>query len=657
MFKRPYHAIFLFMNPLLRQKYYLLTYLLLQALFLMLILTFAQGRPIWHNIHHRYSEQSNHALIPVYHKRSSHQSQQHFAIVRQSVLQSNNPSLLLRQVLASPQLDSLELNLIQMEQIYTISEDILAQIYAIGYTGRELPREAERGGFVLIREDNHHDMLLSAKELLTIENIHGYIDHALLPYDLEVQLFAKALIHLFLQPNLNFTNLERHQITEISPILLQQEQIGSILYMLLITAAIIAIIHALYREAIIKLDRLKPIAKRYYMILAIAFIALISTFFILTWQGAPYRVPAVMMSPAIAVSFAITLLFGYRIGLLFSLHYLLIFALAVRFDMLSIIYLLMSMPVAIYLAHHATNRNRLFLASFWQALLQALAFFILAMVNATEEFDLPSLMVAIVSGLLVSPVALTISPIVERMLNLPTNYRLLDLCNLNAPTLRRLQYLAPGTYTHSLNVAILAENACQHIGAKGLLARVGAYYHDIGKMENPEYFVENQQKGTNKHNSMRANLSAAMIRSHVRIGYEMGKEIRLPQEVLDIISEHHGESLVSFFYTRAKEELSDPEQSINEADFRYSGPRPRSKESAIVMLADSVEAASHTLKKPNQTTIAKLVDDIISHKIETKELQDSPLALKDLGKIKFSLVQSLIGQYHHRIEYPKGEKE
>lgn len=204
-----------------------------------------------------------------------------------------------------------------------------------------------------------------------------------------------------------------------------------------------------------------------------------------------------------------------------------------------------------------------------------------------------------------------------------------------------------GTYNHSMMVASLAESACREIGANSILARVGAYYHDIGKMEQGEYFVENQTN-YNKHMDINPRLSATVIRSHVKIGIEKAKQLRLPQPVIDIISEHHGNSCISYFYAKAKE--LDPNVDIE--DFCYPGIPPRSKESAVVMLADIVEAACRTLEKPSVPRLEKFIDELVSGKIKSGQLDNSELTFREVRIIKAAFVKILAGYYHSRIEYP-----
>ena len=229
-----------------------------------------------------------------------------------------------------------------------------------------------------------------------------------------------------------------------------------------------------------------------------------------------------------------------------------------------------------------------------------------------------------------------------------TVFRLIELSDLNSPILKRLFTVAPGTYSHSVMVANLAESACQEIGANALLARVGAYYHDIGKMEQPDYFVENQT-AYNKHADIAPRLSATVIRSHVKLGLEKARSLGLPQEVMDIIAEHHGNSVISWFYHEALKR----ESQVNMEDFTYPGRPPRSRESAVVMLADVTEAAVRTLKKPNASKLEKFIQELIMAKVEHGQLTESELTFRDLETIKNAFVRVLAGYYHSRIEYPK----
>jgi putative nucleotidyltransferase with HDIG domain len=244
----------------------------------------------------------------------------------------------------------------------------------------------------------------------------------------------------------------------------------------------------------------------------------------------------------------------------------------------------------------------------------------------------------------------------EHLLNAATTFRLIELSDLNAPILRKLFTTAPGTYSHSIMVANMAETACQDIGANSILARVGAYYHDIGKMDNPGYFVENQSD-YNPHDDMAPRLSATVIRSHVKLGVEKARQLGLPREVIDIIGEHHGNSVITWFYSKALKQENPKSPTVNMEDYCYPGNPPRSRESAVVMLADLSEAATRTLTKPNAAKIEKFIKELVASKVEHGQLSQSELTFRDLEIIEKAFVRVLVGYYHTRIEYPKIDQQ
>ena len=254
---------------------------------------------------------------------------------------------------------------------------------------------------------------------------------------------------------------------------------------------------------------------------------------------------------------------------------------------------------------------------------------------------------SVINGFISGIFVLGFLPILEDRMNTPTCFRLMELSDLNSPTMKQMLLTASGTYNHTMMVATLAEAACREIGADALLARVGAYYHDIGKMANSEYFVENQTS-YNKHLDLNPRLSAAIIRSHVKIGVEKAESMRLPREVIDIIGQHHGNSLVQYFYAKAKE--LDP--NVSPKDFSYPGQPPRTKEAAVVMLADVSEAACRTLDHPSVPRLEKFIAKLVKGKMESGQLDNCDLTLRELRIIQESFVTTLAGYYHSRIKYP-----
>jgi putative nucleotidyltransferase with HDIG domain len=246
-------------------------------------------------------------------------------------------------------------------------------------------------------------------------------------------------------------------------------------------------------------------------------------------------------------------------------------------------------------------------------------------------------------------IAVGLMPVFETWTGITTDQSLLELGDLNGPLLTRLSLEASGTYAHSVNVAHLAEAAARAIGANPLLARVGAYYHDIGKMSAPQYFVENQAGGRNPHDRLAPEDSVAIIRGHVLEGMRIAEQAKLPECIRMFIPEHHGTQLIGFFYEKAKERDG---RELDPGDYSYPGPLPRSRETAILMLADSVESATKVLENPTPERIRDLVDRIVQGKVNRGQLDDAPLTFHDLARIRQQFVKVLSGMYHHRLDYP-----
>lgn len=256
----------------------------------------------------------------------------------------------------------------------------------------------------------------------------------------------------------------------------------------------------------------------------------------------------------------------------------------------------------------------------------------------------------VLNGLLSTIITIGSLPFFESLFGILTPVRLLEYSNPAHPLLRKLLVEAPGTYHHSIIVANLAEAAAEAVGADPLLARVGAYYHDIGKTRRPYFFIDNQFGMQNPHDRLSPRLSALVITSHVKDGLELGEKYRLPEAILRFIREHHGTGLVSYFYARARETQGD---TVSEEDFRYNGPKPQTRESAIVMLADSVEAAVRSLDHPSTTDIENMVRKILREKLEDGQLDEVDLTLRQLETIGGVFVRSLAGIFHPRIDYPE----
>ncbi len=270
-----------------------------------------------------------------------------------------------------------------------------------------------------------------------------------------------------------------------------------------------------------------------------------------------------------------------------------------------------------------------------------------------SSFSYHSVLLAATNGFLSSVLAIGSLPFLEHIFKITTPIRLLELSNPSNPLLRRLQIEAPGTYHHSIMVGNLAEAAAEGIGADSLWVRVGSYYHDIGKIKRPYFFVENQFSLENPHEKLNPSLSTLIITYHVKEGVEIAKEHGLPDKLIDIIEQHHGTDLVRYFYQRATENLQGEREILIEEDFRYEGPKPQSKEAALVMLADSVEAAVKSLSKPTPAKVEGLIQKIIRERLEDGQFDECNITLRDLNSIKNSFIKVLGGMFHSRIEYPE----
>lgn len=259
---------------------------------------------------------------------------------------------------------------------------------------------------------------------------------------------------------------------------------------------------------------------------------------------------------------------------------------------------------------------------------------------------------AMISALLSGALTMGLLPFFESAFSLLSSLRLIELSNPNHPLLKKLLMEAPGTYHHSVMVANLAEAACEEIGADGLLARVGCYYHDIGKTKRPAFFIENQMSGINPHDSLSPEKSAEIIIAHTTDGAEMLKRYKMPQEIIDIALQHHGSSLLKYFYFKAKEEGTCEDDTT----YRYPGPKPQTKEAAVISVADSVEAAVRSMKEPNAEKIQKLVRAIIDDRVQDSQFDECDISIKELKCIEKVLCETLNGIFHSRIEYPKADK-
>lgn len=352
--------------------------------------------------------------------------------------------------------------------------------------------------------------------------------------------------------------------------------------------------------------------------------------------------------PGVFLAIMITVMFGHMSALFYSLITFFIVLFSASYNVVPAIFEFASSLFAVYIVRRIRHRFDMVMASFVIVIVNVIIQFLLTVIFGGKYSQLPLALTGVaLNGFLSCILALGFITPFEILLNTASVFRLLDLSDLNTPIMRRLLLAAPGTYNHSMMVATLAESACSEIGANSLLARVGAYYHDLGKIDQPEYFVENQS-GSNKHDDINPRLSVSVIRSHVKKGVEKARQLRLPEEVIDIIAEHHGNSLIAYFYSEAKKQ----DEQTSPEDYSYGGNPPSSKEAAVVMLADTVEAACRTLEKPSVSRLEKFIHTLVMSKYEHGQLDKANLTFRDLNAIEASFVTILAGYYHTRIEYP-----
>jgi cyclic-di-AMP phosphodiesterase PgpH len=262
------------------------------------------------------------------------------------------------------------------------------------------------------------------------------------------------------------------------------------------------------------------------------------------------------------------------------------------------------------------------------------------------------IIMGILGGVLSGALAFLFIPIFENTFGILTQSKLNDLINSDLPIFRKMAMQAPGTYHHSLIVASLAENAAEEINVNPLLVRAGAMYHDIGKTKRPEYFIENRTRKSNRHEELKPSMSSLVIINHVKEGVEKACQLKLPKKIKEIIAQHHGDSLMRFFYEKAKEEYDPEMHKVGEESYRYAGPKPKSKEAALVMLADSIEAGSRSIEKPTEDNLKRFINDIFNNYLLDGQLDHCGLSLKELKIIASSFLSTLDNVYHPRIEYP-----
>ncbi|MGH8014803.1 MAG: HD family phosphohydrolase, partial [Candidatus Zixiibacteriota bacterium] len=337
-------------------------------------------------------------------------------------------------------------------------------------------------------------------------------------------------------------------------------------------------------------------------------------------------------------------LFDAEIGLISTFVLALLLGLMHRFDFTLALQTVVLGTVSSLISRETRKRSH-FLRIFIVIALTNMFFILLVEgMKLTPDNDFSTLLgLGALAGTLSVVFSIFFIPFFESLFGITTDLTLLELSDLNHPLLKRLALEAPGTYHHSISVGNLCEAAAKAIGANPLLARVGAYFHDIGKIEIPEYFVENQLSVKSRHEQLTPHMSALILSSHVKRGRQLGEKEDIPDDVLNFIEEHHGTMVQTYFYSKAVEQGGDPKDLDK---FRYPGPKPQVRETGICMLADAAEAASRTLEEPKPSRINNLIQKIINDRFQSGELDECPLTLRDLAKIKEAFAQVLIAAFH-----------
>jgi putative nucleotidyltransferase with HDIG domain len=355
--------------------------------------------------------------------------------------------------------------------------------------------------------------------------------------------------------------------------------------------------------------------------------------------------------PVAFVSLVATAFFGSLTALIFTLFASLMLITHAELPGSLVFISILAGSAAIYSIAHLRERRNFYTIFLYSSLAYIIGItsFGISEAFGMSEFLFGSLW-GIANAFACTILVMFLMPIFESLFSVTTNFTLMELSDLNRPLLKRLIIEAPGTYHHSLMVGNMVEAVASDVGANGLLARVSAYYHDIGKLSKPEYFFENKGENFNKHEKLAPTMSALILASHVKEGVDLARNEKMPKVVMDGIREHHGTTVMAFFYNKALE--YDSHDSVNIDDFRYPGPRPQSKETALIMLADSCEAAVRSLKEPTAPRIRALVSKIFATRMNDGELDNSSLTLNDIAVIREKFIQFLTGIFHPRVQYP-----
>ena len=389
--------------------------------------------------------------------------------------------------------------------------------------------------------------------------------------------------------------------------------------------------------------------------LVMAFI--IITFFMARWQGRVFEglfFPLLLPIPLITMILAI--MYNIHIAMLIGMYVVFFVAIITKGDFTSLLLAFSSALSGVFVVGDVERRSDFLRGGFTLGLINSV---IVISVGLMHELSFAMILnnigLAFVSGIINAIVVFGVFPIYENLFGVTTKFKLLELSDLNAPIFREMLIKAPGTYNHSIMVATLAESACKEIGANALLARVGGYYHDIGKIQDANFYIENKVTDP-RAKKLSALEYCKLIISHVEKGVELARKNNLPEMVIDFIREHHGQTVMTYFYHQALEESGASGDIIQKSDFQYPGPKPHTRETAVVMLADAIEAATRSIQEPTIEKLESLIKRIINNRLNEGDLERADITMSDLNRIQHSILQVLQGIFHSRIEYPTNDE-
>ena len=540
---------------------------------------------------------------------------------------------------------ALDLDKIRKESLKRYILETINQIMGSGVTKEELTAQKENVSefFEEINKLTENEKILGIKIINNSLRPNKFLD--LEKTQLETEKVRKSVSKVVIVKGENIIN-EGEIITKDKLELLQSiglsdkkgnEGLLSVLgiVLILVMLEILSILYLKYvSENLIKCE------KKLLLIILVITAILLTCMFLNIITG--------YIIPIAAASMLISILIGSEVAILSNIVISVLIYLVVG-DINILIMSLISGTYASFTNIETNVRRNVFISGLKVGLMNFFIVLALSFIHS-DNFKIPLInaSLALFSGLLSSILVLGTLPIWEHYFDILTSLKLLELSNPNNELLKRMLIEAPGTYHHSIIVGNLAERACDKIKANSLFARVAAYYHDVGKLKRPNYYKENQITIDNPHDRLKPKASVKIIKQHITYGIELAKKYKLPKEITNIINEHHGSTLIAYFYHEAKKS----NEEILENDFRYDGPRPNSREAAVVMLADSVEAAIRSIKDPTKEKIEDMIAKIVNNKLSDNQLDKSELTLKDLDTIKEAFLEVIMGMFHERIEYP-----